>query len=147
MILHKIIVRTPLKLTPIDTKYWKLTDKYAADFITDEGVYKLRLQSGWITDLRSGCDAINAIVPKWGNDLYTATIMLHDCAWSGHLSRELSNILLRQGMVLSGEVGSLRASMAYYAVSSFGRYYDMDEVLPEPYTINRIFEKITIEDK
>lgn len=147
MILLKIIVRTPLKLTPIDTKYWRLTDKYSVDFITDEGVYKLRLMPGWITDLRSGCDAINAIIPKWGNDLFTATVLLHDCAWSGHLSRALSNDLLRQGMVLSGEVGTLRASLAYYAVSAFGTYYDMDDALPEPYTINRIFEKITIEDK
>lgn len=147
MKLKRIKIINPLNLTTLDTSYWKLTTDYNVKFISDEGTYNLYLRKGWITDLRSGCDAINSIIPKWGNDLYTATILLHDCAWSGHLSRELSNELLKQGMILSGEVGTLRASLAYYAVSVFGRYYNMEEELPEPYTINRLFEKLTIEDK
>lgn len=48
-------------------------------------------------------------------------------------------------MILSEEIGTLRASLAYYAVSVFGRYYNMDEELPEPYTVNRLFEKLTID--
>lgn len=147
MKLLEINIINPLQMAPVDTKYWKLTDDYAVNFVTDEGIYKLYFKAGWITDLRSGSDAINCIIPKWGNDLFMATVLSHDLMWSGHLSRELSNEFLRQGMVLSGEVGTLRASLAYYAVSNFGRYYNMDEELPEPYTINRIFEKLTIEDK
>lgn len=147
MKLLDIEIIKPLKMAPLDSKYWKLADDYAVNFVTDEGIYKLYLRAGWITDLRSGSDAINCIVPKWGNELYVATVLFHDCCWSGHISRELSNDFLRQGMILSGEVGTLRASLAYYAVSKYGRYYNMDEELPEPYTINRMFEKITIEDK
>ena len=147
MKLLDIKIIKPLKMAPLDSKYWKLTDDFAVNFVTDEGIYKLYLKAGWITDLRSGSDAINCIVPKWGNELYVATVLFHDACWSGNLSRELSNDFLRQGMVLSGEVGTLRASLAYYAVSKFGRYYNMDEELPEPYMINRMFEKITIEDK
>ena len=147
MKLLDIKIIKPLKMAPLDSKYWKLTDDFAVNFVTNEGIYTLYLKAGWITDVRSGSDAINCIVPKWGNELYVAIVLFHDCCWSGHLSRELSNDFLRQGMVLSGEVGTLRASLAYYAVSKFGRYYNMDEELPEPYTINRMFEKITIEDK
>lgn len=147
MKLLAINIIKPLQMAPVDTKYWKLTDGYAVNFVTDEGIYKLYFKAGWITDLRSGSDAINCIIPKWGNDLFMATVLSHDLMWSGHLSRELSNDFLRQGMILSGEVGTLRASLAYYAVSKCGRYYNMDEELPEPYTINRLFEKITIEDK
>ena len=147
MKLLDIKIIKPLKMAPLDSKYWKLTDDFAVNVVTDEGIYKLYLKAGWITDLRSGSDAINCIVPKWGNELYVATVLFHDACWSGNLSRELSNDFLRQGMVLSGEVGTLRASLAYYAVSKFGRYYDMDEELPEPYTTNRMFERLTIEDK
>lgn len=147
MKLLDIKIIKPLKMAPLDSKYWKLTDDFAVNFVTDEGVYKLYLKAGWITDLRSGSDAINCIVPKWGNEKYVSTVLFHDFCWSGNLSRELSNDFLRQGMVLSGEVGTLRASLAYYAVSKFGKYYNMDEELPEPYTINRMFEKLTIEDK
>lgn len=147
MKLRQIKIIKPLKMAPVDSKYWKLTDDYAVNFVTNEGVYKLYLKAGWITDLRSGGDVINGIVPKWGNKLYMAVILFHDCCWSGHVSRELSNEFLRQGMVLSGEIGTLRASLAYYAVSSFGTYYNIDDELPEPYTLNRLFEKVTIDDK
>lgn len=99
--------------------------------------------------MRSGCDLINGIVPKWGNERYTACIILHDCAFSGWLSFDVANDLLRHGLVLSGEIGALRASLAYYAVQSFGRshYYNMEDELPHPHRTNRVFERITWGDK
>lgn len=147
MKLLEIKIIKPLKMEPVDSKYWKLTDDFHVDFITDEGVWKLRNKAGWVTDLRSGCDAINIIAPKWGNSEYTATVLMHDTAWSGWMSRQLSNELLRQGMILSGEIGSFRGSLVYHAVQNFGHYSNMDEILPEPYTINRLFESLRLYDK
>lgn len=154
MKLLEIKIIKPLKMEPVDSKYWKLTDDFHVDFITDEGVWKLRNKAGWITDLRSGCDAINMIAPainmiapKWGNSEYTATVLMHDTAWSGWMSRQLSNDLLRQGMIMSGEIGSFRGSLVYHAVQNFGHYSNMDEILPEPYTTNRIFESLRLYDK
>ena len=147
MQLVDIKIIKPLKMEPIDSKFWKLTDDFYVDFITDEGVWKLRNKSNWITDLRSGCDAINIIAPKWGNSVYTATVLMHDTAWSGWMSRQLSNELLRQGMILSGEIGSFRGSLVYNAVQYFGHYSNMDDELPEPYTINRMFESLRLYDK
>lgn len=147
MKLLEVRIKKELKLSPVDDKFWKLTSPYEVDFVTDEGVIELRLKSGWITDLRSGCDAINMIAPKWGNPIYTATVLLHDCSWSGWLSRKLSNELLRQGMVLSGEVSKFMANLVYHAVQNFGTYYSMDDELPEPYTNNRVLEDIRWKDK
>ena len=148
MKLLDIKIIKPLKMEPIDSKYWKLTDDYHVDFITDGGVWKLRNKPNWITDLRSGCgDVINIIAPKWGNSEYTATVLMHDTAWSGWMSRQLSNELLKQGMILSGEIGSFRGALVYNAVQCFGHYSNMDEPLPEPYTINRLFESLKLYDK
>lgn len=147
MKLLDIKIIKPLKMTPLDSKYWQLTDDLYAKFITNEGTYHLKLKKGWITDLRSGCDVINMLVPKWGNDIYTITILFHDCAWSGWVSRELSNEILRQGMILSGEIGSFRAGLVFKAVQTFGTYYNLDDALPEPYTINRVFESLKLLDK
>lgn len=134
-------------MEPLDSKFWKLTADFHVDFVTNEGVWKLRNKANWLTDLRSGCDAINIIAPKWGNPVYTATVLMHDTAWSGWMSRQLSNELLRQGMILSGEIGSFRGTLVYHAVQSFGHYSNMDEPLPEPYTINRLFESLILCDK
>ena len=54
MKLSQITIIKPLQMAPVDTKYWKLTDDYAVNFVTDEGTYKLYLKAGWVTDLRSG---------------------------------------------------------------------------------------------
>ena len=146
MKLLDVKILKPLSLEPLDSKYWKLTSDLHVDFITDEGTWKLRNKAGWITDLRSGCDAINIIAPRWGNDIYTVVVLFHDCAWSGWVSRQLSNEILRQGMILSGEIGRFRASLVYHAVQNFGTYYNMDDALPEPYTVNRCFESLRLHD-
>lgn len=139
-----VLDRLPGKL---GHKYKHLTADFSARFVTDEGVWRLRLLSGWITDERSGSDTINWLVPKRGNDWYNATILMHDCAWSGWMSRALSNELLRQGMILSGEVGPHAAALAKLAVDRFGRYYDLEEELPPPYHNNRLYESLTMESK
>ena len=95
---------------------------------------------GWITDLRSGTDAINWFIPKHGNDEYNAIILFHDFSWSGWISRSLSNELLRQGIILSGTRGEHVASIVKFTVDHVGTYYQLEDKLPEPYTVNREFE-------
>lgn len=149
MRLLDIEVYDKMKLEPINTKLFRLADFYDADFVTDEGVWRLRNKAGWITDLRSGTSAINYIIPKWGNEKYNATIALHDTAFSGWMSFELANELLYQGMILSGQIGSFRAGLAKNMVSLFGRsgYRNMYEELPSPYTNVRQFESLKLWDK
>lgn len=104
---------------------------------------------GWITDLRSGTDAINWFIPKKGNDEYNAIILFHDFSWSGWISRSLSNELLRQGIILSETRGEHVASIVKFTVDHVGHYYNLEDTLPEPYTVNRQLESFnwTIEVK
>lgn len=149
----KLIEIKPLneiELTPIDDKLFKLGSDFNCKFITDEGVYHLHLKKGWITDLRSGSDIINYLVPKWGNPLYTACVLGHDCSFSGWISFDLANdLFLKQGMAISEEISTTLASIACEMVGKFGRshYYDFDTILPEPYTNNKELESLTLEAK
>ena len=149
MILQEVRIIKPLAFTPVSTELFALTSPYWVDFITDEGVWKLRNKTSWLTDLRSGSSWIDCLIPKMGNQTYTAGILLHDTCFSGKMSFDLANEMLRQCMILSKEVGPLRAGLAHTAVSKFGRshYFGVDDDLPEPYTINRVFEGLTLEAK
>ena len=138
--LYKIEIVKPLRYIPITSKYYKLTSDYNIRLHTNEGILDAYMKAGWITDLRSGSDAINWFIPKHGNDEYNAIILFHDFSWSGHISRSLSNELLRQGIILSGTRGERVASIVKITVDHFGTYYNLDDNLPEPYTVNRQFE-------
>jgi hypothetical protein len=147
--LLNVVVHTEIHLAPINPTHWELRAPYSADFITDEGVFKLRLKAGWITDLRSGTNAINFISPKWGNPIYMAGIFFHDTSFSGWVSFELCNDLLRQCCILSGECNKFQAWLVYQGVMKFGRegYHYMDEALPEPYENSRHYESLRLYDK
>lgn len=135
-------------LRPIDCKFSILTQPYHARAITDEGTWYLDLVPGWVTDERSGSDAINWMVPKRGNRLYNAMIAFHDTSWSGWLSRMLSNdLFIRQGFALSGQVSQRVSNLAGFAVDHFGTYYDLPDALPRPYTDNRKYEHLVLLDK
>ena len=150
MTLHRIQVLQRLPLTPLNSELWEATAKAQCAFHTDEGLYLSTVLPGFVTDLRSGCDLINAIVPKWGNDEYSWAIVSHDIAYHGYLSFELANDLyLRQGMHISQQISKRRAAFAASTVGAFGRshYSDMDDELPEPYTHNRPLCKIELVDR
>lgn len=147
MKLLEIKLNTALELEPIDNIYWVLKSLYSVDFITTDGVWKLRNKPGWITDLRSGTNTINWISPKWGNPLYMAGVMCHDTAWSGWMSREESNRLLQQCCILSGECNRFQAWLVYQGVDKLGSYHHMDDVLPHPYTFSRKFESLRLYDE
>ena len=150
MTLHRIQVLQPLQLSPLTSELWQATHKAQCAFHTDEGVYLSTALPGFVTDLRSGCSAINAVVPKWGNAAYTWAIVSHDMAYHGYLSFALANDLyLRQGMRVSGQLGRFRANLAASMVDTFGRshYSDYEDELPEPYTHNRPLCKIELVDR
>ena len=59
---------------------------------------------------------------------------------SGWVSRPLSNELLRQGIILSGTRGERVANIVKLTVDHVGHYYNLEDALPEPYTVNRQLE-------
>lgn len=138
--------------TPVTCKYskthWMLVYPYSVNFYTDVGVYKFRMEAGWITDYRSGSSWCDIIVPKVGNSKYCGTVLAHDMSYSGHLSKAEADELLYQGMILSG-VSKWRAWLAFQAVSKFGgsAYYGITDHMPFPYEKNRDLEKFTWSDK
>lgn len=146
MILLKGIENSPLCLVPHEVDgYWRLSQDSYIFLHTNEGTIRASLSKGWVTDKRSGSDAINLFVPKWCGpySTYSAIVAFHDCAWSGWISRSLSDELLRQGMIISGKVSERRAAVVKFAVDHFGHYYDLSENLPGVYKFNRSMEGIT----
>ena len=151
-ILKRIEVVTPLpNLVQVayNQDYWRLESQYyRAKFHTNEGTWDLILLHGWITDKRSGSDAINWLVPKDGNPEYRACVFAHDTAWSGRMSRALSNdLFIRQGFAMSNEVSQPIANLSKFTVDHFGRYYDFNEPLPPPYENNRQLESLILVHK
>ena len=148
MILHRIEPLHDLVLKPVSPKLWQAVSLMQCRFVTDEGVYLSTLLPGFLSDLRSGCDLINPIVPKWGNQAYTWCVVGgHDVSFHGYLSFHLANdLFLKQGMALSGQVGQWRANLAYHTVEVFGEssYSGMDDELPPPYEANRSLCKLEI---
>lgn len=146
MIRLKSIENSPLILEPHEVSgYWRLSQDSYIILHTNEGDIRAGLLKGWVTDKRSGSDAINWFVPKWEGPRspYSAIVAFHDFSWSGWLSRALSDELLRQGMVLSGIVSSPRAAVVKITVDHFGHYYDLSEKLPGVYADNREKEHLS----
>ena len=149
--LYEIEIVKPLRYKSISKKFYDLTDDFNVRLHTNEGVLDSYMEKGWITDLRSGTDAINWFIPKIGNDEYNSIILFHDFSWSGWVTRAVSNELLRQGIILSGTRGENVANIVKFTVDHFGHYYNLNDKLPSPYTINRELEHfhwdISIEGK
>jgi hypothetical protein len=151
MKLLDIVIREAMTEREIEKgKYWMLVDRFAADFVTDGGVWRLVLQPGWVWDKRSGARIINPIVPKSGNPKYNACVAAHDCSYSGWMSRALAdNLFVRQGFSVSGQVSPFVARRAHNAVRAFGwpGYYEMGEPMPHPYTYHRNYESLILVDR
>lgn len=148
MILKSIEPIHDLILKPVTDKLWQATSLMQCRFVTDEGVYLSTIKPGFLSDLRSGCDLINCIIPKWGNQAYSWCVVGgHDCSFHGWLSFHLANdMFLRQGMALSGQIGQWRANLAYHTVETFGEshYSSMDDEIEPPYEGNRVLCKIEL---
>lgn len=148
MILKSIEPLHDLILKPVTDKLWQATSLMQCRFVTDEGVYLSTIRPGFLSDLRSGCDLLNYLLPKWGNQAYTWCVVGgHDVSFHGYLSFHLANdLFLRQGMSLSGQVGQWRANLAYRTVEAFGEshYSSMDDEIEPPYRGNRVLCKIEL---
>ena len=147
MILKSIEPLHDLILKPVTDKLWQATSLMQCRFVTDEGVYLSTIKPGFLSDLRSGCDLINVLIPKWGNQQYSWSVVSHDCGFHGHLSFHLANeLFLRQGMALSGQIGQWRANLACNTVERFGEshYSSMDDEIEPPYEGNRVLCKIEL---
>lgn len=141
--LQGIETMLPLRTLKIADGFWRLTSDFWVRLHTNEGVIDAKMKTRWITDYRSGSRAVDIVVPKKGNQAYNSIILVHDLAYSGHLTKNMADDLLRQGMILAG-VASWRAKLAYMAVQAFGdgSYYYLTDDMPEPYTDNRALESL-----
>lgn len=143
IVLQGIETMLPLRTLKLSGNLWRLTSDFWVRLHTSEGVIDAKMKTGWVTDYRSGSSAVDIVVPKKGNQAYNSILCLHDLAYSGHLTKNLADELLRQGMILSG-LAPWRARLAYMAVQAFGRggYYYLCDTMPEPYTDNRALESL-----
>jgi len=143
MKLYRIETNSPVHARKYSKTHWILERDYFVKLVTDEGTITCSMKAGWITDFRSGSSAVDCIVPKRGNDRYTASVLCHDLMYSGWLSKDLADELLYQGMVLSGQ-SKWRAGLAFKAVQWFGEdsWYSMVSPLPHPYELNRNVEHL-----
>ena len=141
--LHKIEPMEILRAVALRDGMWMLLAPYRVRLHTSEGVIEASMKAGWITDFRSGSGAVDAIVPKTGNDHYNAIVLCHDLFYSGWLTRGLADSLLDQGMRLAG-IASWRVKLATLAVGLFGGigYYYLTAPMKDPYQHNRSFEAI-----
>jgi hypothetical protein len=118
--------------------YFRLAAPVSLRVKTDAGLLAYEFSPGFVTDLRSGSNAINGIIPKWAaNNRYNLAIICHDFNYtrmaSGHcaLSRKEADDLLRQMAVMSGELGSIRAGLMHSALRLFGSSaYDGENKAP-----------------
>jgi hypothetical protein len=102
---------------------YRLECEVTAKVYTSEGVLHYAMKPGFPTNMRSGSHAIDWLIPKFtGNNRYNLAILCHDFAYtklpSGEnpISRELADELLRQMVIISGELGSIRAGIMHKAL-------------------------------
>ena len=135
------ITGTPIFLQPVEGAegYWSAMDSFVIRLETNQGNIILHGEKGWITDKRSGSSAVDGFIPKWKGpqSMYSRIIAAHDIMWSGWITRALSDELLRQGIILSGVAGPVKAGIVKFAVDHFGHYYELEEPLTGIYAGNR----------
>jgi len=102
---------------------WRLKEQVAVSVYTSEGVLVYNMKPGFPTNMRSGSHLIDFIIPKFTrNNKYNLAILCHDFAYtklpdgSNPISRELADELLRQMVIISGELGSFRAAIMHRAL-------------------------------
>jgi len=131
----------------ISDTHWKLGTPYWTRIHTSEGVLHSEMGIGWVTDKRSGSRVVDLVIPKTWTPDYDALICTHDFFWSGHVSRALADWCLLHGLQWCG-ISSIRAHLAYAGVRVCpSGYYELDAVMPLPYTNNRALEHFTWEPR
>ena len=143
------IQNTPILVDPLDGKFFRLREDANIRIVTDEGTYNDDLGAGWITDLRPGSSFIDHFIPKWDGpeSPYSALIAFHDSAWSGWVPRLISDEILAQGCVLTHKCSVRVSRLIKLTTDHFGTYYDLDDRMPAPYTLNRYYENMELSDR
>jgi len=102
---------------------WKLKSEVEVKVFTNEGTLVYTMKPGFLTNMRSGSHLIDWLIPKFTkNNDYNLALLCHDFAYTklpdgtNPISRELADEMLRQMVILSGELGSFRAGIMYRAL-------------------------------
>ncbi len=102
---------------------WRLANPVYVEVYTNEGKLCYSMKVGFPTNMRSGSHLIDWLIPKFTrNNKYNLALLCHDFAYTksryedNYLSRKLADELLRQMCVLSGEIGSIKATIMYRAL-------------------------------
>jgi len=113
---------------PIITEFagvdlWRLSNPVYVEVFTNEGKLCYTMDMGFPTNMRSGSHLIDFIIPKFtANNKYNLALLCHDFAYTklpdgtNPISRELADELLRQMVILSGELGAFRAWLMHKAL-------------------------------
>jgi len=106
---------------------YKLSNPVRVEVLTNEGVLRYNMDIGFPTNMRSGSHCIDWLIPKFtGNNKYNLSLLCHDFAYTknmfggNYLPRAEADELLRQMVIMSGELGRARARIMYEFVSKFG---------------------------
>jgi len=98
-------------------------DVSAKVYLENDGCLEYNILRGFPTNMRSGSHIIDPIIPKFtGNNLYNLAILIHDFNYTklsdgtNATSREMADEMLRQMVILSGQLGSFRAALMYRAL-------------------------------
>jgi len=90
---------------------------------TNEGKLRYEIKTGFPTNMRSGSHFIDCLIPKFtDNNRYNLALLCHDFAYtkleSGEnpMPRAAADEILRQMVMLSGELGAVRAGIMYHAL-------------------------------
>jgi len=102
---------------------WRLSNPVYVEVLTNEGKLCYTMHIGFPTNMRSGSHLIDWLIPKFTkNNRYNLALLCHDFAYTklpdgtNPISRELADELLRQMVILSGELGKFRAWLMHRAL-------------------------------
>jgi len=106
---------------------YRLSKPLWVEVFTNEGKLRYDMDVGFPTNMRSGAHCVDWLIPKFtGNYKYNLAILCHDFAYTrnifdgNYLPRAEADELLRQMVILSGQLGSIKARIMYEFVSKFG---------------------------
>ncbi|MDR2594551.1 MAG: hypothetical protein LBC87_07265 [Fibromonadaceae bacterium] len=86
-----------LVYTPIRDNLYELAEDLRVTVNMPAGKgYRFRLEKKFVTNLRSGTDLLNPIIPRHGNESRTISYILHDANYTNHyFSKSFSDDLLK----------------------------------------------------
>lgn len=129
------ITRSPISITPIRERWYKLTSDTRCLISTDIGCLYYYVHKGFKWDSRSGGILADLIAANIGNQAEMWAYLVHDCNFYGlGLSFETTNNLLKQQLITDAKYGRLRASFIKWCVdvppvrASFEQNTDEEEL-------------------